>query len=315
MRVFQVRGESVWNTLARFWCPHLEPAPWTTRTSGRQHLTAGRKSIKNHSERSLFYRDSRGDGNARKGEATQTRYRRGGLCASLRQGYHGTLHAPDRRERRITIGGIYNHFASKEQRIWEAVLDDKHPYHMILPLLQAAAGDSADAYVRDAARTPGDRTGQAPVAASDVHRAWWEAQRRYYLRSIWCRSHSTVGPLADVLHQKSGQVRPIPLPILARLFAGLFFSYYITELIMPPEVAALMGENALTVLLTFICTEFCAIERVNRPQSLPGRAMWQRLTSLIRKEFIQIIRDLRDAGHDLRHPRGDDVPARLCGHQ
>jgi len=63
------------------------------------------------------------------------------------------------------------------------------------------------------------------------------------------RIYAAVAPqlsaLAAVLHQKSGQVRPIPLPILARSFAGLFFSYYITELIMPPAVAALMGENAL----------------------------------------------------------------------
>ena len=40
-------------------------------------------------------------------------------------------------------------------------------------------------------------------------------------------------------------MRPIPLPILARSFAGLFFSYYITEILMPPEVRALMGDSAL----------------------------------------------------------------------
>ena len=57
-----------------------------------------------------------------------------------------------------------------------------------------------------------------------------------------CRTCSL---LAAKFRQLRGRLRPVPLPILARSFAGLFFSYYITERLMPPEVRPLMGDNAL----------------------------------------------------------------------
>jgi len=179
----------------------------------------------------------------RKGEATQSRIVEAAYALFLRQGYHGTSMRQIAESAGITMGGIYNHFASKEA-IWEAVLDDKHPYHAILPLLHAAAGDSADAYVRDAARRLVTELGRRPELLHLMFIELVEFNGAHIPR-IYAAVAPQLSALAAVLHQKSGQVRPIPLPILARSFAGLFFSYYITELIMPPAVAALMGENAL----------------------------------------------------------------------
>jgi hypothetical protein len=51
--------------------------------------------------------------------------------------------------------------------------------------------------------------------------------------------------LGQIFAQKRGRLRPVPLPILVRSFAGLFFSYYITEQVMPEEARAFMGEHAL----------------------------------------------------------------------
>ena len=56
--------------------------------------------------------------------------------------------------------------------------------------------------------------------------------------------HQHTLPVSE-LRPHVGQVRPLPLPILARSFAGLFFSYYITEVMLPPGLRAVMGEDAL----------------------------------------------------------------------
>jgi AcrR family transcriptional regulator len=50
----------------------------------------------------------------------------------------------------IALGGIYNHFDSKEE-IFLAVLHDHHPYYEVLPAMNAAQGDTVEDYVRDAA--------------------------------------------------------------------------------------------------------------------------------------------------------------------
>ena len=47
----------------------------------------------------------------------------------------------------MTVGGIYNHFASKDE-IWRAVVEVKHPYHQILPMIEQAQGETIDEILR-----------------------------------------------------------------------------------------------------------------------------------------------------------------------
>jgi hypothetical protein len=44
--------------------------------------------------------------------------------------------------------------------------------------------------------------------------------------------------------QASGPLRPIPLPILLRAFIGLFFSYFITEMLIGSQLPPEFKENA-----------------------------------------------------------------------
>ena len=85
---------------------------------------------------------------------------------------------------------------------------------------------------------------------------------------------------------------PLPLPILARSFAGLFFSYYITERLMPPKVRPLMGDDALDTFVDIYLYGILDSEGAPKRASR-SNIMYSRLLSLIRKEFIQIMRDPR----------------------
>jgi AcrR family transcriptional regulator len=67
----------------------------------------------------------------------------------IKQGYHGTSMRQIAQHANLALGGLYNHFSSKEQ-VFEAVFLTFHPYHQVLPLIASARGDNLEQVVRDA---------------------------------------------------------------------------------------------------------------------------------------------------------------------
>ncbi len=51
----------------------------------------------------------------------------------------------------LALGGIYNHFSSKEE-IFEAIIIDQHPYKKILPLILAVEGETGEEFFGNAFR-------------------------------------------------------------------------------------------------------------------------------------------------------------------
>ncbi len=66
------------------------------------------------------------------------------------QGYHGTSMREIAARAGITAGSIYNHFADKDQII-QAVILKYHPIIRVLPQINQAEGESAQALIHDAA--------------------------------------------------------------------------------------------------------------------------------------------------------------------
>ena len=52
-----------------------------------------------------------------------------------------------------------------------------------------------------------------------------------------------------IVHNDPDRLRPIPLPMLIRSFLGLFFSYYLTEMIIAPRAPEEFKENAMEHLV------------------------------------------------------------------
>src|SRR5512137_484295 len=69
----------------------------------------------------------------------------------IKQGYHGTSMRQIARGANLALGGLYNHFSSKEQ-VFEAVFFAFHPYHEVLPILASAQGPTLEQLLRDAVR-------------------------------------------------------------------------------------------------------------------------------------------------------------------
>jgi AcrR family transcriptional regulator len=182
-----------------------------------------------------------------KGEATRARIIEAAYQLFMQQGFHGTSMRQIVEKAGITMGGIYTHFACKEA-IWEAVFMAKHPYHEILALLTQAGGDTVGDFLKQAAGLLVSGLGQRQDLLNLLFIELVEFNGQH-LSLVYNQALPEIARLGQIVTQKRGELRPVPLPILARSFAGLFFSYYITEQVLPVEARATMGEHALEAFI------------------------------------------------------------------
>src|SRR5512140_3258307 len=65
----------------------------------------------------------------------------------LEHGFHGTSMRQIAQRAGLALGGIYNHFTSKEE-VFVAVLMAYHPYHEMIPAIAQARGATAEEFFR-----------------------------------------------------------------------------------------------------------------------------------------------------------------------
>ena len=145
-------------------------------------------------------------------------------------GYNATSMREISQQAGVTVGAIYNHFETKEE-IWVEVLKTKHPYHEILPLLQEAEGETVAEMVRSAAQMLVRELRNRPDLFNLMFIEIVEFQTAHVPDLMQLILPELV-PLQQSFKGKRGRLRSIPLPILLRSFIGLFFSYYITGILM-----------------------------------------------------------------------------------
>jgi len=177
-----------------------------------------------------------------KGEMTRARIVEAAYQLFIQQGYHGTSMRQIVERAGITMGGIYNHFPNKEA-IWETVLLNKHPYHEILPLLESVEAEDIAGFIRQAASRLVRELGRREDLLNLMFVELVEFNGKH-VPALFAAILPEAIQLSATLNRKSGEMRPVPLPILARSFAGFFFSYYVTERLLPPTYRTVMGEDA-----------------------------------------------------------------------
>lgn len=166
-----------------------------------------------------------------KGEATRARLIAAAYTLFLKQGFHGTSMREIADEAGLAVGGIYNHFANKEE-IFAAVLDANHPYHTVFPALEQTEGATVEAFVRNAAQhfkagaeTAGPRL--LPLAFVEAV----EFQGRH-LRALTKQLLPVLAGFMRRLQTRRGRLRALPAPVLLRVFFGLLLGYLATEWVM-----------------------------------------------------------------------------------
>lgn len=177
-----------------------------------------------------------------KGERTRAVLLDTALRLFVANGYHGTSMRQIADEAGLALGGIYNHFGNKED-IFVGVLMERHPFLIVLPALQTAQGETVETLLRDAAGRMLDELGQN----QDFLNLMFIELVEFEAKHVPVLYETLFPPLmqfAQQIEQARGPLRDIPLPIVLRSFLGLFFSYYITDLIIGSQMPTAMKTNA-----------------------------------------------------------------------
>jgi AcrR family transcriptional regulator len=163
------------------------------------------------------------------------------------QGYAATSMRQIKEDAGLALGSIYNHFASKEE-MFQAILAERHPYLRILPLLKDAHGETMEEFLRNAARSLVTELEQHPEFLNLMLIELVEFKGKH-ARILFGIIFPDVMLIAQRIGVYQSELRPIPLPVLLRAFLGMFFSYFITDLLLKDMMPAEMRENSLDLFV------------------------------------------------------------------
>ncbi len=188
-----------------------------------------------------------------KGERTQQAVLEAAYNLFLENGFSATSMRQIAERAGLAVGGIYNHFASKDE-IFQALIIEKHPYLKIFPILQAAPGETTEEFIRNAARLVQAEMGKDPQFIKLMFIEIVEFNGKHFPKVI-----ETIFPLALPLIQRftapgSGVRENLSSPMLIRLFIGNIMAYYVTEFLlseasMPAGLREVSLEDFLEVFM------------------------------------------------------------------
>jgi AcrR family transcriptional regulator len=165
-----------------------------------------------------------------KGERTRQAILDAAYGLFLERGFSATSMRQIAEQAGIALGGIYNHFASKDE-IFQALVIVKHPYVQIFPLLRDVPGDTAEEFLVNAARIIQTEMGQRPDFMKLIFIEIVEFSGKHFTKLV-----EKIFPLALPLLQRfsapSSGVRPIPTTVILRIFLGNVIAFYVTALLL-----------------------------------------------------------------------------------
>ena len=162
-----------------------------------------------------------------KGETTRQVIEDAAVELFMEQGYHATSMRQIAERAGLALGGIYNHFTSKDE-LFEAIIIDRHPYKKVLPAVLEAQGETAEEFLRSAAIISLNELKREPYYFNLMFIEFVEFNGRHgaaLLREVAPR----VLPIFEKLIKTRKQLRLTNPAMLVRTFFGMLVSYMITE--------------------------------------------------------------------------------------
>ncbi|MBL8077532.1 MAG: TetR/AcrR family transcriptional regulator [Anaerolineales bacterium] len=183
-----------------------------------------------------------------KGETTRTAIEDAAIELFLEHGYHATSMRQIADHAGLALGGIYNHFKSKDE-IFEGIIIDKHPYRKVLPAILEAQGESAEEFLRNAVSIIMRELGSEPIFMKLMFIEMVEFNGKHgslMLKEIAPK----VLPVFEKLIKVRKGLRVTTPAILMRSFFGMIVSFYVTEMIIANSVIGkLMPKNPMDAYL------------------------------------------------------------------
>ncbi len=142
----------------------------------------------------------------------------------------------------LALGGIYNHYGSKEA-IFDAIIADRHPFRQILPLIEAAEGETVEEFIHNAGRAMVNTLGRRP----DFLKLMFIEVVEFNGKHISALMHELAPralPIFERLIKGRKLLRDTNPAVLMRSFLAMFFSYYVTDMfIQGSALAKLLPKN------------------------------------------------------------------------
>jgi AcrR family transcriptional regulator len=178
-----------------------------------------------------------------KGEATRMGIEEAAMSLFLEQGYHATSMRQIAERADLALGGIYNHFSSKDE-IFEAIVVDKHPYKKILPLVIAVEWKTPEQFFRSAFHIVIRELGERPEFINLMFIELIEFKGKHgsaVLREVAPR----VLPVFEKIVKAMKGLRVRNPAVLMRSFFGMIISYFVTDMVIANSVLSpLMPKNS-----------------------------------------------------------------------
>lgn len=178
----------------------------------------------------------------KKGEVTRLAIEDAAMELFLDQGYAATSMRQIAERAGLALGGIYNHFKSKDE-IFEGIIIDKHPYKTILPAIIAAEGNSLGEFFKNAFHLIISELGKRPEFVNLMLIELVEFKGKHgavMLREIAPK----MLPVFERVIKSRKDLRVSSPPLLMRSFIGMVVSYLITEMIISNSIMSkLMPKN------------------------------------------------------------------------
>ncbi len=166
-----------------------------------------------------------------RGEVTRERLLEVALDQFVRHGFHGTSMRQIADAAGLAVGGIYNHFASKDD-IFAAVLEANHPYHVIEIALRDVSAPTLEAFVREtSARLWASVQGRKEQLMPLMFIELVEFQGRH-LQAVAEGLFPKVLSFVQHFDQSAENRRPLPSPVVLRAFINFMVGHLIIETVM-----------------------------------------------------------------------------------
>lgn len=177
-----------------------------------------------------------------KGERTRQQIEEAAYSLFLKQGFHATSMRQIAQACGLAVGGIYNHFACKEE-IFKAILAHRHPYRQILPVVSGIPAGTTEEFVRRGGEALIRELEQTPdfLKLMFIEMVEFSGQN---VPSLFEKVVPELLPLFQRFVGSPGMLRDIPAPVMVRAFIGLFFSFYITQYLMGDLMPAGMSDKS-----------------------------------------------------------------------
>jgi len=181
-----------------------------------------------------------------KGETTRAAIEDAAVELFMEHGYHATSMRQIAERAGLALGGIYNHFASKEE-LFEGIIVDKHPYKKILPLILEAQGETAEDFLKNAMRIVITELDREPYYLKLMMIEFVEFDGGHGAAMLKELAPKVLPVFEQVIKVKKN-LRVTNPAVLMRSFFGMVLSYFITQMVISNSVISpLMPKNSMEI--------------------------------------------------------------------